>query len=63
MRPCPSSQKHSHPQLLLRWPTRRRVLSERRGLRRPVRLPPPRKRFSCRASPLRPSKSALSPRA
>jgi hypothetical protein len=59
VRPCPSPQKKSHRRLLLRWPTRRRVLSERRGLRRPVRSLLLRKRFLRRASPPRPFKSTL----
>jgi hypothetical protein len=61
-RPCHSPQKQSHPRLLLRWLMRQRVLSERQGLRRPVRSPPPQKRFSCRASPPRPLQSTSPPR-
>jgi hypothetical protein len=61
--PCPNSQKQSHPHLLLWWAMWRRVLSEMRGLCRPVWSPPPWRRFSCRASPPRPLKSTLPPRA
>jgi hypothetical protein len=61
--PCPSLLRQSQPLTLLRWSTWWRVLSQERGHRRPDQLPLLQGRSLCRASLLRPLKSATPSRA